>query len=55
MQNARFIVLAALAGAGLFIVTWLIDNAYIFFAGYVVLQYIVLATAWNILAAMPAT
>ncbi|MFL5254324.1 MAG: branched-chain amino acid ABC transporter permease [Rhodopila sp.] len=49
MQNARFIVLAALAGAGLFIVTWLIDNAYIFFAGYVVLQYIVLATAWNIL------
>jgi branched-chain amino acid transport system permease protein len=49
MQNARFIVLAALAGAGLFIVTWLIGNAYIFFAGYVVLQYIVLATAWNIL------
>jgi len=27
----------------------LIDNAYVFFAGYVVLQYIVLATAWNIL------
>ena len=28
---------------------WLIGNAYVFFAGYVVLQYIVLATAWNIL------
>ena len=27
----------------------LIDNAYVFFAGYVVLQYIALATAWNIL------
>ena len=26
-----------------------IDNAYVFFAGYVVLQYIVLSTAWNIL------
>jgi branched-chain amino acid transport system permease protein len=27
----------------------LINNGYVFFAGYVVLQYIVLATAWNIL------
>jgi branched-chain amino acid transport system permease protein len=27
----------------------LVDNAYFYFAGYVVLQYIVLATAWNIL------
>ena len=26
-----------------------VGNAYVFFAGYVVLQYIVLATAWNIL------
>jgi branched-chain amino acid transport system permease protein len=26
-----------------------VDNAYFYFAGYVVLQYIVLATAWNIL------
>ena len=28
---------------------WQIHNEYFFFAGYVVLQYIVLATAWNIL------
>ena len=28
---------------------WLFTNDYFFFAGYVVLQYIVLATAWNIL------
>ena len=27
----------------------IVDNAYFYFAGYVVLQYIVLATAWNIL------
>ena len=28
---------------------WRCGNDYVFFAGYVVLQYIVLATAWNIL------
>src|SRR5262249_61024501 len=28
---------------------WLITNEYFFFAGYQVLQFIVLATAWNIL------
>jgi branched-chain amino acid transport system permease protein len=40
--------------AGLFVVvafglTRLVTNDYLFFAGYVVLQYVVLATAWNIL------
>jgi branched-chain amino acid transport system permease protein len=29
-------------------------NEYIFFAGFVILQFVVLATAWNILAAMQA-
>ena len=29
--------------------TFLVKNEYPFFAGYVVLQFIVLATAWNIL------
>ena len=33
----------------IFALARLVDNAYFFFAGYVVLQYIVLATAWNIL------
>src|ERR1700744_6586325 len=28
---------------------WQVTNDYFFFAGYVVLQYVVLATAWNIL------
>ena len=39
----------ALAGAALFAVARLINNDYLFFAGYTVVQFIVLATAWNIL------
>ena len=38
-MSARAIFAAALA----------LGNEYYFFAGYVVLQYVVLATAWNIL------
>ena len=33
----------------MFVFARVIDNNYLFFAGYVVLQFIVLATAWNIL------
>ncbi|MBV8397780.1 MAG: branched-chain amino acid ABC transporter permease, partial [Acetobacteraceae bacterium] len=33
----------------MFVAVRLIGNAYVFFAGYVVLQFIVIATAWNIL------
>ncbi len=49
MRNGVFFVLAALVAVATFAVARLVDNAYGFFAGYVVLQYIVLATAWNIL------
>jgi branched-chain amino acid transport system permease protein len=49
MSNARFSLLALLTAVATFAIARLIDNAYVFFAGYVVLQYIVLATAWNIL------
>jgi branched-chain amino acid transport system permease protein len=49
MRNGVFFVLAALVAIAIFAVARLVDNAYGFFAGYVVLQYIVLATAWNIL------
>lgn len=49
MRNLRFMLLSVVVGAATFGVVRLIDNAYVFFAGYVVLQYIVLATAWNIL------
>ena len=49
MRNRRFFIFALLAAVVTFAVARLINNAYGFFAGYVVLQYIVLATAWNIL------
>src|SRR5579862_6624491 len=49
MRNIWFAILALAAGAVVFAAARIIDNAYVFFAGYVVLQYIVLATAWNIL------
>ena len=41
--------MSAAVGAGIFALCRLIHNEYLFFAGYVVLEYIVLATAWNIL------
>jgi branched-chain amino acid transport system permease protein len=43
------LLLALLVGAIVFATAVLIGNDYLFFAGYVVLQFIVLATAWNIL------
>lgn len=49
MRTPLFAVLAALAAAILFAAASAVGNGYVFFAGYVVLQYIVLATAWNIL------
>ena len=49
MGGAKFVVLLLIAAAAVFAAAWSIGNAYVFFAGYVVLQYIALATAWNIL------
>jgi branched-chain amino acid transport system permease protein len=49
MSNVRFAALAVLVAALVFAGARLIDNSYVFFAGYVVLQYIVVSTAWNIL------
>ena len=49
MRNTTFTLIALAVAAATFAVARLIDNAYVFFAGYVVLQYVVLATAWNIL------
>jgi branched-chain amino acid transport system permease protein len=49
MTMARFILAAALVAAVTFGAAAWIDLDYVFFAGYVVLQYVVLATAWNIL------
>jgi branched-chain amino acid transport system permease protein len=49
VNGPKFALLLLLAAAATFAAAWLIGNAYLFFAGYVVLQYIALATAWNIL------
>lgn len=49
MQHTRFILIACAVAAICFLGAKAIGNDYVFFAGYVVLQYIVLATAWNIL------
>lgn len=49
MANLRFILLLLIAAAVVFAGAFAVDNAYLYFAGYVVLQYVVLATAWNIL------
>jgi len=49
-STAMFWAFAAAVGVLVVVGTRLtIDNEYFFFAGYVVLQYVVLATAWNIL------
>jgi branched-chain amino acid transport system permease protein len=44
-----FIVVQIVAAAALFLLFRYINNDYVFFAGYTVLQFIVLGTAWNIL------
>ena len=49
MRSSTFLVLAVAVGAVVFGLSRFVQNDYFFFAGYVVMQYVVLATAWNIL------
>jgi len=49
VKNPVFVLWLIVAALLTFVLARLVDNAYFYFAGYVVLQYIVLATAWNIL------
>lgn len=49
MRSITFLLLALLVGAVVFALALIAGNEYLLFAGFVVLQYIVLATAWNIL------
>ena len=49
MKNPIFVLWLIVAALLTFVLARLVDNAYFYFAGYVVLQYIALATAWNIL------
>ncbi|MBN8937637.1 MAG: branched-chain amino acid ABC transporter permease [Rhizobiales bacterium] len=49
MRSLVFYIVSILVGAALFGFARWLGNDYLFFAGYTVLQFIVLATAWNIL------
>ena len=50
MRTRTFWIVALAVGLGFLLLTRsLLTNEYFYFAGYVVLQYIVLSTAWNIL------
>jgi branched-chain amino acid transport system permease protein len=49
MRSLVFLLVAFLVGAAVFVLALVVGNEYVLFAGFVVLQYIVLATAWNIL------
>jgi len=44
-----FLLICLLVAAAIFAAALAVGNDYVFFAGYVVLQYVVLSTAWNIL------
>lgn len=49
MGHRTFLILAGILIVLGFALTHAVENEYYFFAGYVILQYVVLATAWNIL------
>ena len=49
MRSRIFLLVSLAAAAVIFLVARMLNSEYLFFAGYVVLQFIVLATAWNIL------
>jgi branched-chain amino acid transport system permease protein len=49
VSNRNFFLLCTSVGLIVFLIARAIGNDYLFFAGYVILQFIVLATAWNIL------
>ena len=49
MRTPIFFIIALIVGAAVFALALWQSNDYTFYAGYVVIQFIVLATAWNIL------
>ncbi|HEY2875604.1 MAG TPA: hypothetical protein VGJ56_26990, partial [Reyranella sp.] len=49
LGNLAFIAVLAVAAAVIFFIARWTGQSYAFFAAYVVVQYIVLGTAWNIL------
>ena len=49
MRTPVFLLICLVIAAVVFAGSIAVGNDYVFFAGYVVLQYVVLSTAWNIL------
>ncbi len=49
MRTPLFILIEVAVAAALYLALRYVNNDYLFFAGYTVLQFIVLGTAWNIL------
>jgi branched-chain amino acid transport system permease protein len=49
VRTRVFLLISIAVAAAVFFAARLVNNDYVFFAGYTVLQFIVLATAWNIL------
>jgi len=49
VRTPTFLLVCLAIGAAVFAASLALGNDYIFFAGYVVMQYVVLSTAWNIL------
>jgi branched-chain amino acid transport system permease protein len=49
VSNAWFWALGGMLVAALWLAGRLVTNEYVFFVGYAVAQYILLATAWNLL------
>jgi len=49
VRTPVFLIICLAVGAAVFGLSLEVGNDYVFFAGYVILQYVVLSTAWNIL------
>jgi branched-chain amino acid transport system permease protein len=49
VRTPLFLLICMAVGGAVFAFSLWVGNDYVFFAGYVVLQYVVLSTAWNIL------
>jgi branched-chain amino acid transport system permease protein len=49
VRTPIFLLICLVAAGAIFAAAMAMGNDYVFFAGYVVLQYVVLSTAWNVL------
>ena len=49
MRTPAFVLVATAVAVIFFLLVRAVGNEYLYVAGYVVVQYIILATAWNIL------